>query len=235
MKKFRNSRDDGRFALNTLQNPTLEVRSLHQLIAAAEQSLAEDDAHPPAEAIPDAPASNEAPLPEEQLSPEDATADHAPVKRLSPKTPHPRPETPLECRRITRARTSPTPQASPPQIRALSPQETREKTAPHSRSPRSALANSPIASATSANASSVTIPIAQKLTTTFSTGAIPQTSLSNTISATIAASIAMPMPPASWTGVVCTCATPSNMSSSTPKASDPPPTPSFAQFAPAAG
>ena len=37
MKKLRKPRDDGRFALTTLQNPTLEVRGLRQLIATAEQ------------------------------------------------------------------------------------------------------------------------------------------------------------------------------------------------------
>ncbi len=40
MKRFRRSRDDGRFALTTLQNPTLEVRSLPQLIAAAQKNVA---------------------------------------------------------------------------------------------------------------------------------------------------------------------------------------------------
>lgn len=97
MKKFRNSRDDGRFALNTLQNPTLEVRSLHQLIAAAEQVLPEDAAGQPARPIP----------PEEQLSPEDATADHA-LSELAPlENAVPAPETTLD------SAESPEPQSRP--------------------------------------------------------------------------------------------------------------------------
>ena len=47
MKRFRRSRDDGRFALTTLQNPTLEVRSRPELIAAAEKNVAEEEACPP--------------------------------------------------------------------------------------------------------------------------------------------------------------------------------------------
>ena len=47
MKKYRRSRDDGRFALTTLQNPNLEVRSLPQLIAAAQNLIAEQEACPP--------------------------------------------------------------------------------------------------------------------------------------------------------------------------------------------
>ena len=95
MKRFRNSRDDGRFALNTLQNPTLEVRSLHQLIAAAEQALAEDAAGQPVRTIPGS-SSNEVPPPEEQLSPEAAAPGHALAEAPPPENAEPTPETSLE-------------------------------------------------------------------------------------------------------------------------------------------
>ena len=96
MKRFRNSRDDGRFALNTLQNPTLEVRSLHQLIAAAEQALSEDAVRPPERPIPNAPSSIEVAPPEVQLSPEGATADHALAEAPLPENAAPAPETTLD-------------------------------------------------------------------------------------------------------------------------------------------
>ena len=96
MKRFRNSRDDGRFALNTLQNPNLEVRSLHQLIAAAEQVLAEDAAGPPERPIPDAPLSSEVPPPEGRLSPEAAAPGHALAEAALPENAEPTPETSLE-------------------------------------------------------------------------------------------------------------------------------------------
>ena len=77
MKRIRRSRDNGTFALTTLQNPNLEVRSLRQLIAAAEQVLAEDAACPPERTIPEAPPSSEVPPPEGRLSPEAAAPGHA--------------------------------------------------------------------------------------------------------------------------------------------------------------
>ncbi|MGB9009232.1 MAG: hypothetical protein WCC18_11505, partial [Candidatus Acidiferrales bacterium] len=92
MKRFRNSRDDGRFALNTLQNPNLEVRSLHQLIAAAEQALAEDAARQSERPISDVPSSNEVPPPKnssvQKLRPQ---VTHS-LRQLCPKTPNPRPK-----------------------------------------------------------------------------------------------------------------------------------------------
>ncbi|MFY9802317.1 MAG: hypothetical protein WAK78_20780 [Candidatus Acidiferrales bacterium] len=42
MNRFRRSRDDGTFALTTLQNPSLESRSLSQLIAAPKKNVAEE-------------------------------------------------------------------------------------------------------------------------------------------------------------------------------------------------
>ncbi len=60
MKKFRRSRDNGAFALNTLQNPNLEVRSLSQLIAAAQQ-IVEEEARAAGVPLSDAPLSNDAP------------------------------------------------------------------------------------------------------------------------------------------------------------------------------
>jgi hypothetical protein len=60
MKKFRSSRDNGSFALNTLQNPNLEVRSLSQLIAAAQQ-IVEEEALAAGVPLSDAPLSNDAP------------------------------------------------------------------------------------------------------------------------------------------------------------------------------
>ncbi|MFZ0084988.1 MAG: hypothetical protein WA211_01260 [Candidatus Acidiferrales bacterium] len=76
MKKFRRSRDDGTFALTTLQNPSLEVRNLCQLIAAAEKIVAEDACPPRQAAALDAPSSNDAPPPEAaRLSPEDSPMD----------------------------------------------------------------------------------------------------------------------------------------------------------------
>ena len=46
MKRFRRSRDDGRFAVTTLQNPTIEVRSRSELIAAAQKNVAEEACPP---------------------------------------------------------------------------------------------------------------------------------------------------------------------------------------------
>jgi hypothetical protein len=70
MKKFHKPRDDGRFALTTLQNPTLEVRGLRQLIATAEQIVVQEAA------APDALPSDDTPPPKEvQLSPEKTAAD----------------------------------------------------------------------------------------------------------------------------------------------------------------
>lgn len=51
MKRFRRSRDVGTFALTTLQNPTLEVRSRAELIAAAQKTVPEPDSAP-APAVP---------------------------------------------------------------------------------------------------------------------------------------------------------------------------------------
>jgi hypothetical protein len=95
MKRIRRSRDDGRFALHTLQNPNLEVRSLHQLIADAEQALTEDSARQLVQVIPD-PSSSEVPPPEEHLSPEDATAGHTLAKAAPPETAEPTPDASLE-------------------------------------------------------------------------------------------------------------------------------------------
>ena len=63
MKKFRRSRDTGAFALNTLQNPNLEVRSLSQLIAAAQQIVEEEAAAAADVPLTDGPLSNDAPPP----------------------------------------------------------------------------------------------------------------------------------------------------------------------------
>jgi hypothetical protein len=98
MKRIRRSRDDGRFALHTLQNPNLEVRSLHQLIADAEQALAEDATRQLVQVIPDA-SSSAVPPPEEQFSPEAATASHALAVAALPETAEtaaPAPEASLE-------------------------------------------------------------------------------------------------------------------------------------------
>src|SRR5579863_5614966 len=98
MKRFRNSRDDGRFALNTLQNPNLEVRSLHQLIADAEQALAEDANRQLVQVIPE-PSSSAVPPPEEQFSFEAAPAGHALAVAALPETAEtaaPAPEASLE-------------------------------------------------------------------------------------------------------------------------------------------
>jgi hypothetical protein len=96
MKKFRKPRDDGRFALTTLQNPTLEVRGLRQLIATAEQIVAQEAAAPDALPSDDTPPPNEV-----QLSPEKTAADDplpergrpsqncSPPKPLCRKTPRP--------------------------------------------------------------------------------------------------------------------------------------------------
>jgi hypothetical protein len=96
MKKCRKPRDDGRFALTTLQNPTLEVRGLRQLIATAEQIVAQEAAAPDALPSDDTPPPNEV-----QLSPEKTAADDplpergrpsqncSPPKPLCRKTPRP--------------------------------------------------------------------------------------------------------------------------------------------------
>jgi hypothetical protein len=65
MKKFRRSRDNGAFALNTLQNPNLEVRSLSQLIAAAQQ-IVEEEARAAGIPLSDVPSSNDATPPAEE-------------------------------------------------------------------------------------------------------------------------------------------------------------------------
>jgi hypothetical protein len=80
MKKFRRSRDIGTFALTTLQNPNLEVRSLSQLIAAAQQ-IVEEEARAADVLLSDGSLSNDAPPPvaaalpgAEQSSPADDVA-----------------------------------------------------------------------------------------------------------------------------------------------------------------
>jgi hypothetical protein len=80
MKRFRNSRDNGTFALTTLQNPNLEVRSLSQLIAAAQQ-IVEEEACAADVLLSDGSLSNYAPPPAdaalsgaEQSSPADDVA-----------------------------------------------------------------------------------------------------------------------------------------------------------------
>jgi hypothetical protein len=52
MKKSRRSHDDETFALTTLQNPTLEVRSARQMIAAAEKFVGEEEAYLSGQACP---------------------------------------------------------------------------------------------------------------------------------------------------------------------------------------
>ncbi|MGA8449049.1 MAG: hypothetical protein WB707_02380, partial [Candidatus Acidiferrales bacterium] len=106
IKKFRRSRDNGTFALTTLQNPNLEVRSLHQLIAAAEQVPAEDAAGPPVRTIPGS-SSSEVPPPEGHLSPEAAAPGHALAEAALPENAEPTPETSLE------SAESPEPQTRP--------------------------------------------------------------------------------------------------------------------------
>ena len=105
MKKYRRSRDDGRFALTTLQNPNLEVRSLPQLIAAAQNLIAEQEA-----AWKAGPASSELrlstgaqPTAEEQATPaDDAPAEAPPIVTESlatdatlPQNPAPAPDASL--------------------------------------------------------------------------------------------------------------------------------------------
>ncbi|MGA7854794.1 MAG: hypothetical protein WCA15_15820 [Candidatus Acidiferrales bacterium] len=81
MKRFRRSRDDGRLALTTLQNPTLEVRSRSELIAAAQKNVAEE-ACPP---------TRDAAAPE--VSPVQNSASPAEVLEPQPDSPEPSPET----------------------------------------------------------------------------------------------------------------------------------------------
>jgi hypothetical protein len=132
MKKFRKPRDDGRFALTTLQNPTLEVRGLRQLIATAEQIVVQEAA------APDALPSDDTPPPKEvQLSPEKTAADDPLPERGRPSQ---------NC-------SPPNPQNSRAQNRAVIARENRAKQ-PRSRARG---ANSPTSSA---NAPSASIPIA---------------------------------------------------------------------------
>ena len=83
MKRLRRSRDDGRFALTTLQNPTLEVCSRSELIAAAQEYVAEEACSPRRDAA--VPATG---VPSEQNSP-------APAKLQQPQqdSPEPSPQT----------------------------------------------------------------------------------------------------------------------------------------------
>jgi hypothetical protein len=81
MRRFRRSRDDGRFALTTLQNPTLEVRSHAQLVAAAQKNVAQAEPCPP---------HPEAAVPYEQNSAAPANA-HAPQPNSPEPTPPQRP------------------------------------------------------------------------------------------------------------------------------------------------
>jgi hypothetical protein len=99
MKKFRRSRDDGTFALTTLQNPNLEVRSLSQLIAAAETLIAEQESA----CTPDRPAASAAPSSSGAshtgessaaptcLRPAAELASEAPLDPAGPPPPQPRP------------------------------------------------------------------------------------------------------------------------------------------------
>jgi hypothetical protein len=81
MRRFRRSRDDGRFALTTLQNPTLEIRSHAQLVAAAQEKVAQAETRPPRP---------EAAVPNEQNSAAPANA-HAPQPGSPEPTPPQRP------------------------------------------------------------------------------------------------------------------------------------------------
>ena len=145
MKKYRRSRDDGRFALTTLQNPNLEVRSLPQLIAAAQNLVAEQEAAWKAgRTAADVPLSADAPPPaEEQATPaDDAPAEAPPIVAESLATdatprqsPAPAPETsPIPA-------APPAPQPRPPRKTLVrqSPRSSRKKAAkgqPRPRAPR---------------------------------------------------------------------------------------------------
>ena len=127
MKKYRRSRDDGRFALTTLQNPNLEVRSLPQLIAAAQNLVAEQEAAWKAgRTAADVPLSADAPPPaEEQATPaDDAPAEAPPIVAES-----------LATDATPRQSPAPAPQNSRPPIPALIAQESRERPAPSPRPP----------------------------------------------------------------------------------------------------
>ena len=84
MKRFRRSRDDGRFALTTLQNPTLEVRSAREMIAAAEKPAAEAEACPPG---------RDAAAPGSDVPSEQNSAAPAQVHEPQPDLPEPPPQT----------------------------------------------------------------------------------------------------------------------------------------------
>ncbi len=83
MKRLRRSRDDGRFALTTLQNPTLEVCSRSELIAAAQEYVAEEACSPRRDAA--VPATG---VPSEQNSPAPAK-----LQQPQPDSPEPSPQT----------------------------------------------------------------------------------------------------------------------------------------------
>jgi hypothetical protein len=116
MKKFRRSRDIGTFALTTLQNPNLEVRSLSQLIAAAQTIVAEEAA---AAGVPlsDAMLPTGAPSPAEEdvTSADEALTEAPPVVTKSPAAPEPSldpaqpPQPKLRPRRKTLVRRKPRP------------------------------------------------------------------------------------------------------------------------------
>ena len=93
MKRFRRSRDDGRFALTTLQNPTLEIRSRSELIAAAQKNIAQAEACPPVrepapDAAPDAPEQNPAAL-AKVYEPQPDSPEPPPQKRPPRRNPFP--------------------------------------------------------------------------------------------------------------------------------------------------
>lgn len=88
MKRFRRSRDDGTFALTTLQNPTVEVRSRAELIAAAQKNVA-DEACLPAAPAPGAPLDQNSPAPPEAHHPQPASPEPSPQERPQKPSPFP--------------------------------------------------------------------------------------------------------------------------------------------------
>ena len=145
MKKYRRSRDDGRFALTTLQNPNLEVRSLPQLIAAAQNLVAEQEAAWKAgRTAAEAPLSTDVQPPaDEEATPADtAPAEPPPIVAESlatdatpPQNPAPTPEASL----APAAPPAPQPRPHRKTLVRRSPRSSRKKAAhaqPRPRAPR---------------------------------------------------------------------------------------------------
>ena len=149
MKKYRRSRDDGRFALTTLQNPNLEVRSLPQLIAAAQNLIAEQEACPPEphgkrtgpplkprhRPSPSRPRKTK-PFPQTTHPPKlrQSSQNHSQLTPLCRKPPRPPPNHPPSPP-PHQPPTPPAPQNSRPPIPALITQESRARPAPSPRPP----------------------------------------------------------------------------------------------------